>query len=54
MNNDLYFSYKSNKDIFNIYNHIKVVLNHPIHERFNFTRLILSRVIQTKQEIKYL
>ena len=42
MNNDLYFSYKSNKDIFNIYNHIKVVLNHPIHERFNFPRLILS------------
>ena len=54
INSDLFFLYKNNKEIFNIYNHIKVVLNHPINQDFNFPRLILTRVIQTKQEIKYL
>ena len=54
INNSLFILYKNNKEIFNIYNHIKVVLNHPINQDFNFPRLILTRVIQTTQEIKYL
>ena len=54
INSELFFSYKNNKEIFNIYNHIKVVLNHPINQDFNFPRLSLTRVIQTTQEIKYL
>ena len=55
INSELYFLYKSNQEIFNMYNHIKVVLNHPISRNsFNSPRLFLTRVIKTTQEIKYL
>ena len=55
INNELFFLYKSNQEIFNMYNHIKVVLNHPIgRNSFNSPRLFLTRVIKTTQEIKYL
>ena len=55
INNESFLLYKSNQEIFNMYNHIKVVLNHPINRNsFNSPRLFLTRVIKTTQEIKYL
>ena len=53
-NNELFFLYKNNKEVFNMYYHIKVVLNHQINPSYNSPQLILTRVIQTNQEIKYL
>ena len=52
--NGVYNLWKTQKEIFNIYYHVKVILNHPINQDFNFPRLSLTRVIQTTQEIKYL
>ena len=52
--NGVYNLWKTQREIFNIYYHVKVILNHPINPDFNFPRLNLTRVIQTKQEIKYL
>ena len=51
---ELFYLHKNNKDIFNMYYHIKVILNHQINPSYNSQQLILTRVIQTNQEIKYL
>ena len=46
--------YYHNKENFNFYNHFKVVLNHPIDPMYNFPQKILTRVINTNEELKYL
>ena len=53
-NNGVFNLWKTQREVFNIYYHVKVILNHPINQDFNFPRLNLTRVIQTKQERKYL
>jgi hypothetical protein len=53
-NNELFFIYKNNKEMFNMYYHIKIVLNQPIHQMFNNPQLILTRIIQTNYEIIYI
>ena len=53
-NNGVFNLWKTQREIFNIYYHVKVILNHPINPDFNFPRLNLTRVIQSTQEIKYL
>ena len=53
-NNEFIYLYKNIKEFFNMYYHIKVILNHPINLAYNYPQLFLTRVVNNYEELKYL
>ncbi len=49
---EIFYLHKNNKDVFKVYYHIKVTLNHQINPSDNPQQLISTRVMQTNQEKK--
>ncbi len=47
-------SYKDNRDLVKINYHVKLVLNGPIDPHITCTELVLTDVIRTDKEMKYL
>jgi hypothetical protein len=46
--------YKDNRELLKTHYHLKLVLNGPIDPRVNCTELVLTDVIRTDKEMKYL